>query len=52
MTFRQGLLYCNDGDWVENCSALTERENGELSLVYWTELKSRLSLVATTEQAA
>lgn len=28
-----GILYCNDGDWVENCSALIEDSNGELRLI-------------------
>lgn len=27
------LLYCNTGDWVENCSALLEFDDGELRLV-------------------
>lgn len=31
-----GLLYCNDGDWVESLSALVETHEGELRIVYWT----------------
>jgi UDP-2,3-diacylglucosamine pyrophosphatase LpxH len=27
-----GVLYCNDGDWVESCTALVESPGGELSL--------------------
>ncbi len=30
-----GTLYCNTGDWVESCSALVERSNGELQLMRW-----------------
>lgn len=30
-----GVLYCNDGDWVESRSALVEHVSGELALVYW-----------------
>lgn len=30
-----GLLYCNDGDWVESCTALVENQAGELSLLRW-----------------
>lgn len=30
-----GLTYCNDGDWVESCTALVEDVEGELSLVHW-----------------
>lgn len=27
-----GVLYCNDGDWVESCSALIEHHDGRLEL--------------------
>jgi UDP-2,3-diacylglucosamine pyrophosphatase LpxH len=30
-----GLLYCNDGDWVESLTALVETFEGELSIVTW-----------------
>jgi UDP-2,3-diacylglucosamine pyrophosphatase LpxH len=30
-----GVLYCNDGDWVESLSALVETHLGELKIVYW-----------------
>jgi UDP-2,3-diacylglucosamine pyrophosphatase LpxH len=30
-----GVLYANTGDWVESCSALTESEGGELTLLRW-----------------
>jgi UDP-2,3-diacylglucosamine pyrophosphatase LpxH len=32
-----GILYCNDGDWVESCTALVEDAQGRLSLLRWTE---------------
>lgn len=32
-----GVLYCNDGDWVESCTALTENFDGKLAIVDWTE---------------
>jgi UDP-2,3-diacylglucosamine pyrophosphatase LpxH len=28
-----GIVYCNDGDWVENCTALVQDFDGNLSLV-------------------
>jgi UDP-2,3-diacylglucosamine pyrophosphatase LpxH len=31
----QGTLYCNDGDWVESCTALVEHFDGHLELVQW-----------------
>jgi UDP-2,3-diacylglucosamine pyrophosphatase LpxH len=32
-----GILYCNDGDWVDSCSALVEHPSGRLELIYWLE---------------
>jgi UDP-2,3-diacylglucosamine pyrophosphatase LpxH len=31
----QGVLYCNDGDWVESRTALVEHMDGRLELVTW-----------------
>ena len=36
-----GILYGNDGDWVENCSALVESHNGRLQLIHWLEERER-----------
>ena len=36
ITDMDGVTYYNTGDWIENCSALTENERGEMSLTYWT----------------
>ena len=30
-----GVLYCNDGDWVESRSALIEHQDGRLELIQW-----------------
>lgn len=39
---RSGILYCNTGDWVENCTALVEHEDGRLEIIWWhQELESR-----------
>jgi UDP-2,3-diacylglucosamine pyrophosphatase LpxH len=32
-----GVRYCNTGDWVESCTALAERHDGELELIDWTK---------------
>lgn len=32
-----GVLYCNDGDWVENCTALVEHHDGTLELLHWSD---------------
>jgi UDP-2,3-diacylglucosamine pyrophosphatase LpxH len=34
-----GVLYCNDGDWVESCTALIEHYDGALEIVYWADQK-------------
>ena len=38
-----GVLYCNDGDWVESCTSLTEDEHGHLAILRWTERREVLS---------
>jgi UDP-2,3-diacylglucosamine pyrophosphatase LpxH len=30
-----GVLYINDGDWVESCTALVEHQDGRLELLDW-----------------
>ncbi|WP_255987460.1 UDP-2,3-diacylglucosamine diphosphatase [Chitinolyticbacter albus] len=32
-----GVLYCNDGDWVESLTALVELPTGELKIVTWQQ---------------
>jgi UDP-2,3-diacylglucosamine pyrophosphatase LpxH len=33
-----GILYCNDGDWVESCTALVEHLDGRLEILNWAEM--------------
>jgi UDP-2,3-diacylglucosamine pyrophosphatase LpxH len=39
-----GVLYINDGDWVESCTALVEHADGTLELIDWAE-RNRLSFM-------
>ena len=34
------LTYCNTGDWVEHCTALVERDTGELELIDWSSIST------------
>ncbi len=34
------ILYANDGDWVESCTALVERLDGVLEIVHWAKLRT------------
>jgi UDP-2,3-diacylglucosamine pyrophosphatase LpxH len=34
-----GLVYCNDGDWVESCTGIVEHRDGRLQIVHWPALK-------------
>ena len=29
------MVYCNDGDWVQSCTALVEHFDGTLELTSW-----------------
>jgi UDP-2,3-diacylglucosamine pyrophosphatase LpxH len=33
-----GILYCNDGDWVESCTALVEHLDGQLEILRWAKM--------------
>lgn len=41
-----GKLYCNDGDWIESCTALVETHDGTLQLLHWADDKHALKDVA------
>jgi UDP-2,3-diacylglucosamine pyrophosphatase LpxH len=36
-----GVLYCNDGDWVESLTALVEDEAGKLSILHWKDFAAQ-----------
>ena len=39
------ITYCNDGDWVESCTALAEDDIGNLSLINWPVEREKLRKV-------
>jgi UDP-2,3-diacylglucosamine pyrophosphatase LpxH len=44
-----GILYANDGDWVESLTALAEHADGSLEILHWAgqlPARSRLEAVA------
>jgi UDP-2,3-diacylglucosamine pyrophosphatase LpxH len=34
-----GVLYCNDGDWVESMSSLVETRDGQLRILHWADIE-------------
>jgi UDP-2,3-diacylglucosamine pyrophosphatase LpxH len=56
LTSVDGIVYANDGDWVESMTALAESQDGTLMLLRWrggvetmTELAPRRRIAATVE---
>jgi UDP-2,3-diacylglucosamine pyrophosphatase LpxH len=43
-----GVLYCNDGDWVESLTALVEDEHGQLSILHWKDVAERTAAAVST----
>jgi len=37
-----GIIYMNDGDWVESCTALVEHHNGHWEIITWTQEKDHV----------
>ena len=44
MRMVNGVLYINDGDWVESCTALVEHLDGRLELIDWVA-RNKLSML-------
>ena len=36
-----GVMYMNDGDWVESCTALVEHHNGTWEIITWTKANDK-----------
>jgi UDP-2,3-diacylglucosamine pyrophosphatase LpxH len=46
----EGVLYCNDGDWVESRTALVEHMDGRLEMIHWKpelEAQTQAALIQT-----
>ena len=43
----EGVLYINDGDWVESCTALAEDTHGNLEILCWSSPAPRTSIIAS-----
>lgn len=51
----QGIIYCNDGDWIDSCTALVEHHDGSLALYHCTEQAEKIAalpLAASGKEAA
>jgi UDP-2,3-diacylglucosamine pyrophosphatase LpxH len=48
MRMIEGVLYCNDGDWVESCTALVEHFDGRLEVINWPQQRAALLGQTTT----
>jgi UDP-2,3-diacylglucosamine pyrophosphatase LpxH len=43
-----GVLYINDGDWVESCTAAVEHHDGRMEIISW----ARIGHAVDTKQPA
>jgi len=39
MRLVNGVMYMNDGDWVESCTALVEHADGRFELLDWAAMQ-------------
>lgn len=51
ITLQDGILYCNDGDWIDSCTALVETRDGSLALYHCAETCQQLSVWPEPTQA-
>lgn len=43
------VLYCNDGDWIESCTALVEDEKGYLEILHWSDRQQSVKSIPIEE---
>jgi UDP-2,3-diacylglucosamine pyrophosphatase LpxH len=46
-----GIDYVNTGDWIENCTAEVDRENGSLHLIDWAASRRKRCIVQAIREA-
>jgi UDP-2,3-diacylglucosamine pyrophosphatase LpxH len=46
------VLYCNDGDWVESCTAMVEDKEGRLSIIRWADERDQLLHASIPDEVA
>ena len=44
------IKYCNTGDWVENCTAIVEHEDGRLELLSWDQISKMIQDVQNSTE--
>ncbi|MBB1384110.1 UDP-2,3-diacylglucosamine diphosphatase [Pseudoalteromonas sp. SG45-5] len=44
-----GIVYCNDGDWIESCTALVEQQDGRIELLHWSDTQTILDSADVTK---
>jgi UDP-2,3-diacylglucosamine pyrophosphatase LpxH len=44
----EGILYCNDGDWVESLTALVENDDGSLRVLSWHDVAARAAHIISS----
>lgn len=47
-----GIMYMNDGDWVESCTALVEHFDGRIEIINWAHHTAALKAQAAAPTAA
>lgn len=45
-----GILYCNDGDWVESRTALVEHMDGRLEILYWSDAGLKIQVAHNSRE--
>lgn len=46
LCIEQGIVYCNDGDWIENCTTMVETKEGNLRLLKWRDGHDQTEIMA------
>ena len=52
ISLQDGIIYCNDGDWIDSCTALLEQHDGSLTLYHFSEQVAQLASLPPRKKVA
>lgn len=52
ISLQDGIIYCNDGDWIDSCTALLEQSDGSLTLYHFSEQVAQLASLPPRKKVA
>lgn len=47
IVYKHQMIYINDGDWIESCTAFVEHHDASMELIFWTEQQKSIEKISS-----